>query len=192
MRVSFVGFFSSSHDQLSSTSSTPILHLTPLSLKALRTFSTLFPTLLSASSLHQDVAAFYDVPSISVRDVILPRVLADPHTQLPKWFRTGETVKIGDDRVREWGGIPVDLMHVSAECRIYMLTLTFDIQISALGHGLAADLVIHYLKDQISRSKPSSRAFALLGRFARTGIRRPIAQVLDVPRVSLHGNPSMC
>ena len=77
-----------------------------------RTFSTLFHTLLSSSSLHQDVAAFYDVPSLSVRDVILPRILADPHDQLPIWFRTGDTVVMGDDKVREWGGVPVDLMHV--------------------------------------------------------------------------------
>ncbi len=78
-----------------------------------RTFSTLFPTLLSSSSLHQDIAAFYDVPSLSVRDVILPRILADPNAQLPRWFRTGDTVVLGDDKVREWGGVPVDLMHVS-------------------------------------------------------------------------------
>jgi hypothetical protein len=43
----------------------------------------------------------------------MPRILADPHTQLPKWFRTGEDVAMGDAKVREWGGVPVDLMHVS-------------------------------------------------------------------------------
>jgi hypothetical protein len=77
-----------------------------------RTFTTLFPALISSSSLHADVTAFYDVPSISIRDVIMPRILADPGTQLPRWFRTGGDVALGDDKVREWGGVPVDLMHV--------------------------------------------------------------------------------
>lgn len=80
-------------------------------------FSTLFPSLISASALHQDVAAFYDIPSIALRDILMPRILADPHTQLPKWFRTGEDVAMGDAKVREWGGVPVDLMHVSDGAR---------------------------------------------------------------------------
>jgi hypothetical protein len=50
---------------------------------------------------------------LSIRDILLPRILAEPHVQLPRWFRTGGDVKLGDDKVREWGGVPVDLMHVS-------------------------------------------------------------------------------
>lgn len=67
--------------------------------------------------------AYYDVPSLSIRDILLPRILADPDAQLPRWFRTGADVTLGDDKVREWGGVPVDLMHVSflisikADCR---------------------------------------------------------------------------
>jgi hypothetical protein len=76
------------------------------------TFSILFPTLVSSSGLHGDVNAFYDVPSIAIRDVILPRIGLDPDVELPKWFRTGDDVKVGDSKVREWGGVPIDLMHV--------------------------------------------------------------------------------
>jgi hypothetical protein len=82
----------------------------------LRTFTTLFPTLISSSSLHLDVAAFYDLPTVSIRDVLLPRLLANPHEEMPKWFRTGPTVQMGDNKVKEWGGTAVDLMHVSGNC----------------------------------------------------------------------------
>lgn len=78
----------------------------------IETFTTLFPSLVSSSALHGDVLAYYDVPSLSIRDILLPRILADPDAQLPRWFRTGGDVKLGDDKVREWGGVPVDLMHV--------------------------------------------------------------------------------
>jgi hypothetical protein len=37
----------------------------------------LFPQLSQASSLHVDVAAFYDTPVLSLRDVVLPRILND-------------------------------------------------------------------------------------------------------------------
>lgn len=84
--------------------------------------------------MHNDVLAYYDVPSLSIRDILLPRILADPDTQLPRWFRTGGDVALGDDKVREWGGVPVDLMHVSflALCGVQALAgwLTWD-QISA-------------------------------------------------------------
>jgi hypothetical protein len=79
----------------------------------IETFSILFPTLVSSSGLHGDVNAFYDIPSLAIRDVLLPRIGLDPEVELPKWFRTGEDVKLGDNKVREWGGVPVDLMHVS-------------------------------------------------------------------------------
>lgn len=81
-----------------------------------RTFSTLFGSLLSSSALHHDVNVFYDVPSFSLRDVILPRILADPHKETPRWFRTGPQVSLDDtSKVREWGGVPVDVMHVRVE-----------------------------------------------------------------------------
>ncbi len=41
----------------------------------IQTFTLLFPQLSQASSLHVDVAAYYDTPVISLRDVILPRIL---------------------------------------------------------------------------------------------------------------------
>jgi len=79
-----------------------------------RTFSTLFATLAQASSLHHDVNAFYDIPSISVREGILPKVLDSPEIEMPKWFRTGDDVTFDDEsKVREWGGVAVDVMHVS-------------------------------------------------------------------------------
>jgi len=78
-----------------------------------RTFSTLFTTLAQASSLHHDVNAFYDIPSISVREGILPKVLDSPETEMPKWFRTGDDVTFDDEsKVRDWGGVAVDVMHV--------------------------------------------------------------------------------
>jgi hypothetical protein len=34
---------------------------------------------------------------------------------MPKWFRTGDDVTFDDEsKVREWGGVAVDVMHVSA------------------------------------------------------------------------------
>lgn len=80
---------------------------------ARRTFTPLFPTLLSAGSLHADVAAYYDFPSISIRDNLLPLINRDPDTQLPRWFRTGSTLSIDDPKVQRWGGQLVDLLHVS-------------------------------------------------------------------------------
>lgn len=77
-----------------------------------RTFTILFPSLLSSSSFHNDVLSFYDVPSFSIRDVILPRILADPQHQMKRWFRTGDDVAMDDPKVKEWGGVPVDVMHV--------------------------------------------------------------------------------
>jgi uncharacterized membrane protein len=33
---------------------------------------------------------------------------------MPKWFRTGDDVTFDDEsKVREWGGVAVDVMHVS-------------------------------------------------------------------------------
>jgi len=78
-----------------------------------RTFSALFPSLLTSAAFHHDVVSFYDVPSLSIRDIILPRIMTEPDIQIPKWFRTGRDVQLDDGKVREWGGIPVDLMHVS-------------------------------------------------------------------------------
>ena len=78
-----------------------------------RTFSTLFPTLLTSSALHQDVLAFYDVPSISLRDVLLPRILSSPDTELPRWFRTGGDISEDDPKIKTVGNQLVDLMHVS-------------------------------------------------------------------------------
>jgi hypothetical protein len=80
------------------------------------TFSILFPTLVSSSGLHGDVNAFYDVPSIAIRDVILPRIGLDPDVELPKWFRTGDDVKVGDSKVREWGGVPVLILGFADLC----------------------------------------------------------------------------
>ncbi|WVQ79025.1 hypothetical protein IAT38_001117 [Cryptococcus sp. DSM 104549] len=139
----------------------------------IETFTTLFPSLVSSSTFHSDVLSFYDVPSIAVRDVLIPRILADPEKQMPRWFRTGDDVAMGDPKVREWGGVAVDVMHISG-----------------LGHGLAAGLVIRYLQDQIERSTPSQ--LSALGRFASGSLRRPTLRILDVPATSLTGqfNPS--
>lgn len=79
-----------------------------------RTFTTLGSTLQTASSLHSDILSFYDIPSISLRDALLPRILADPDGEMPKWFRTGSGIPITDPKVGEYGGQAVDLMHVSA------------------------------------------------------------------------------
>lgn len=92
-----------------------------------RTFTLLFSTLSQASSLHIDVAAYYDTPVISLRDVLLPRILNDPTSnpapggvlgpaakvglEVKKWFRNvpeDERVE-GDAKVVDG----VDLMHVS-------------------------------------------------------------------------------
>jgi hypothetical protein len=49
-----------------------------------------------------------------VREAILPKVLDTPEIEMPKWFRTGEDVTFDDEsKVREWGGMAVDVMHVS-------------------------------------------------------------------------------
>ena len=92
-----------------------------------RTFTFLFSTLAQASSLHIDVAAYYDTPVISLRDVLLPRILNDPTSnpapggvlgpegqvglEVKKWFRNvPEEERIeGDAKVVDG----VDLMHVS-------------------------------------------------------------------------------
>ena len=58
------------------------------------------------------MAAFYDIPSLSIRDILLARILADPDSQLPTWFRTGPTVLLGNKNVREWEGVPMDLMYM--------------------------------------------------------------------------------
>ncbi|ORY23426.1 hypothetical protein BCR39DRAFT_549216 [Naematelia encephala] len=134
----------------------------------IETFSTLFPTLLSSSAFHHGVAAFYDMPSLSIRDVLMPRILADPHSQLPKWFRTGDDVMLGDGKVREWGGVAVDLMHISA-----------------LGHALAAGLIIRFLSDQAEKSKPASGPFAALSRLAPSSLRKTSLRILDIPTTSL-------
>ncbi|WVQ94715.1 hypothetical protein IAU59_001795 [Kwoniella sp. CBS 9459] len=133
------------------------------------TFTALFPSLLSSSAFHQSVLNFYDVPSIAIRDVLLPRLLADPDQQMPRWFRTGEDVTMGDPKVKEYGGVPVDVMHISAR-----------------GHALAASLVIRYLREQNERSAPPSR-FKPLSRLAYTYYRRPPLRILDVPTTSLTG-----
>jgi hypothetical protein len=93
----------------------------------IRTFTLLFSTLSQASSLHIDVAAYYDTPVISLRDVLLPRILNDPTSnpapggvlgpaakvglEVKKWFRNvPEEERIeGDAKVVDG----VDLMHVS-------------------------------------------------------------------------------
>lgn len=91
-----------------------------------RTFTLLFPTLSQASSLHTDVAAYYDVPVLALRDVLLPRLLNDPSVipdttsskpsstvgdEVRKWFRNVPSSQImpGDAKVVDG----VDLMHVS-------------------------------------------------------------------------------
>nr|XP_019012223.1 uncharacterized protein I206_03068 [Kwoniella pini CBS 10737]OCF51004.1 hypothetical protein I206_03068 [Kwoniella pini CBS 10737] len=134
------------------------------------TFTTLFPSLLSSSAFHQGVLNFYDVPSIAIRDVILPRLLADPSKQMPRWFRTGEDVTLKDPKAKEYGGIAVDVMHISAR-----------------GHALAAGLVIRYLQDQIERSAPPSYFRKALSRFASSYIKKPPLRILDVPSTSLTG-----
>jgi len=38
---------------------------------------------------------------------------------MPKWFRTGDDVTFDDEsKVREWGGVAVDVMHVSMPCHL--------------------------------------------------------------------------
>ncbi|KAL0252442.1 hypothetical protein I308_101834 [Cryptococcus tetragattii IND107] len=138
----------------------------------IETFTTLFPSLISSSSFHNDVLSFYDVPSLSIRDVILPRILADPQHQMRRWFRTGDDVAMGDPKVREWGGVPVDVMHISA-----------------MGHSLAAGLVIRYLHEQIDRSTPYG--LGALGRLTSTP-KKPTVRIMDVPATTLTGlfNPA--
>jgi hypothetical protein len=101
-------------------------------LSTFRTFTLLFSTLAQASSLHIDVAAYYDTPVISLRDVLLPRILNDPTSnptpggvlgpegkvglEVKKWFRNvPEDEKIaGDAKVVDG----VDLMHVSVRVQL--------------------------------------------------------------------------
>ncbi|WWC87702.1 uncharacterized protein L201_002594 [Kwoniella dendrophila CBS 6074] len=135
------------------------------------TFTTLFSSLLSSSAFHQGVLNFYDVPSIAIRDVILPRILADPNKQMPRWFRTGDDVTLADPKVKDYGGIPVDVMHISPR-----------------GHALAAGLVIRHLQGQIERSAPPSYFRKTLSRFASSYIRKPPLRILDVPSTSLTGD----
>ncbi|WVQ73720.1 hypothetical protein IAR50_003300 [Cryptococcus sp. DSM 104548] len=134
----------------------------------IETFTTLFPSLISSSTFHHDVLSFYDVPSLSIRDVIVPRLVAEPDHQMGRWFRTGEDVAMGDPKVREWGGVPVDVMHISA-----------------IGHSLAAGLVIRYIQAQMDKSAPIG--LSALGRFAPTAMRKPILRVIDVPPTTLAG-----
>lgn len=95
----------------------------------LRPFSLLFSTLSSASSLHIDVAAYYDTPVISIRDIVLPRILNDGTRrpspgggagvglEIVKWFRNvpeeelvkGDAKNVYVAETDSW----VDLMHVS-------------------------------------------------------------------------------
>jgi hypothetical protein len=85
--------------------------------------------LSGASSLHIDVAAYYDTPVISIRDIVLPRILNDETrktstgvgidvgVEVVKWFRNmpQEHMVVGDakmvfvDEADKW----VDLVHVS-------------------------------------------------------------------------------
>lgn len=95
---------------------------------------------MSSSAFHGDVLAYYDVPSLSLRDVLLPTIQADPEVEMPKWFRTGADVTLDDPKVREWGGIPVDMLHISARA-----------------HDLAASLVISYIYSQIIRPATALR-----------------------------------
>jgi hypothetical protein len=98
-----------------------------------RTFTLLFSTLSQASSVHIDVAAYYDTPVISLRDVLLPRILNDPTAiqapggvlgpggkkehkvglEVKKWFRNVPEAEAiaGDAKVVDG----VDLMHVSTQ-----------------------------------------------------------------------------
>ncbi|TXT11073.1 hypothetical protein VHUM_01824 [Vanrija humicola] len=129
----------------------------------IETFTTLFHELISSSAMHNDVLAYYDIPSLSIRDVLLPRLMADPDVQMPRWFRTGGDVSLGDDKVREWGGVPVDLMHISAK-----------------GHGLAAGLIINYLSTQLALVAPMT-AKGHFGRFSAAHLRKTLERVYDVP-----------
>lgn len=54
-------------------------------------------------------------------------------------------------------------------------------QISAIGHSLAAGLVIRYLHEQIDRS--TSYGLSALGRFTSTP-KKPTVRIMDVPAVS--------
>lgn len=115
----------------------------------IETFTLLFSTKLSSSSLHGDVVTYYDIPTISLRDVLLARLTDNPDEEMPRWFRTGETVVEGDSKVITWGGVPVDMMHLSA-----------------LGHALAAGLAIRYLTEQIHQ-----RSKGTFGRFSAGHLR---------------------
>ncbi|WVW79988.1 hypothetical protein I302_101961 [Kwoniella bestiolae CBS 10118] len=88
---------------------------------------------------------------------------------------TGEDVTLKDPKAKEYGGVAVDVMHISAR-----------------GHALAAGLVIRYLQDQIERSAPPSYFRKALSRFASSYIKKPPLRILDVPSTSLTGqfNPS--
>lgn len=69
---------------------------------------------MTSSSLHGDILAFYDVPSLSVRDLLMPSLTARPEVEIPRWFRTDRSLTLKDTKVREWAGQMVDLLHVSA------------------------------------------------------------------------------
>ncbi|EIW68892.1 hypothetical protein TREMEDRAFT_31125, partial [Tremella mesenterica DSM 1558] len=129
----------------------------------IETLTLLFPTLLQSSSLHQDVLSYYDIPSLSIRDVLLPRINEAPDEELPKWFRTGSDVHLGDSKVREWGGIPVDLMHISA-----------------LGHALAASLVIRYLTGQMHPSSNWTPFRTIIPQKSSA-----VSRISDIPMTSL-------
>nr|GFD55743.1 hypothetical protein [Tanacetum cinerariifolium] len=60
--------------------------------------------------------------------------------------------------------------------------------ISALGHALAAGLVIRYLTEQVDRIKPVG-SFASFGRYAPGSIRKQSLRITEVPTVSSVGFP---
>lgn len=92
-----------------------------------RVFTPLFRTLVTATALHTDILAYYDVPSVTIRDILLPLLLARPDEEIPRWYRQDASLTLDDSKVQQWGGVLVDLLHVRGWFLLFSRPLMFDI-----------------------------------------------------------------